>query len=166
MERMKNILNLLMIGFLGYKLWDQVKGDAAKLQDWDYRITNFYINKLTGSQIQGTIAWDFINKSSQAGGIKDVQVDVLYQDRIIGSVFATGPFQVPGNGSAEIRTVLNLDLGAVGAKAIKMLQDIASGKDIALFLQGSARVRAGSGFYVKLPIQVQTTAKTIISYFN
>jgi hypothetical protein len=163
---MKNIINLIFLGFLGYKVWDQVKGDVSKLQEWDYEITNFYINKLTGSQIQGTIVWNFINKSSQAGGIKDVQVDVLYQDRVIGSVFAPGPFQVPGNGSAEIRTGLNLDLGAVGAKAMKMLQDLAVGKDIPLFLQGTARVRAGSGFYVKLPIQIQTTAKTIISYFN
>jgi hypothetical protein len=72
-----------LFGILGYKVWDQVKGDVSKLQDWEYEITNFYINKLTATQIQGTIVWNFINKSSQAGGIKDVQVDVLYQDRLL-----------------------------------------------------------------------------------
>lgn len=116
--------------------------------------------------IQGTIVWNFINKSPQAGGAKDIMVDVFYQDRMIGQVSAPGPFQIPGNGSAEIRTNLSLDLGAVGSKALKMLQDLASGNDVPLFLKGSARVRIGSGFYVKLPIQKQTTAKTLISYFT
>lgn len=163
---MKNLINLIFLGIIGYKVWDQVKGDISQLKDWDYQITNFYINKISGNKIQGTIVWNFINKSSQAGGAKDIMVDIFYQDRMIGSVAAPGPFQIPGNGSAEIRTGLSLDLGAVGSKALKMLQDLATGKDIPLFLQGSARVRAGSGFYVKLPIQIQTTAKTLISYFN
>lgn len=163
---MKNLINLIFLGIIGYRVWDQVKGDISQLKDWDYQITNFYINKISGNTIQGTIVWNFINKSSQAGGAKDVMVDIFYQDRMIGSVSAPGPFQIPGNGSAEIRTALSLDLGAVGSKALRMLQDLATGKDIPLFLQGSARVRAGSGFYVKLPIQIQTTAKVLISYFN
>lgn len=163
---MKNLINLIFLGIIGYKVWDQVKGDISQLKDWDYQITNFYINKLSGNTIQGTIVWNFINKSSQAGGAKDIMVDVFYQDRIIGSVSSPGPYQIPGNGSAEIRTGLSLDLGAVGAKALQMLQDLATGQDIPLFLQGSARVRAGSGFYVKLPIQIQTTANVLISYFN
>jgi len=163
---MKNIISLIFFGILGYKVFERFKGDVKQLEDWEYQITNVIINKVTATQIQGTIVWNFINKSPQAGGIKDVFVDVYFQDRIIGSVSAPGPFQIPGNGSAEIRTMLSLDLGTIGSKALQMLQAIGSQKDIPLLLQGSARVRAGSGLYIKLPIQAQTTAKTIYSYFN
>ena len=163
---MKNVLNLIFLGILGYNVWDKVKGDLNKLQNWEYRITNLFFNKLTATQIKGMVVWDFINKSPQAGGIKNVSVDILFNDKVIGSISAPGEFQIPGNGSTEIRTAFSLDLAAVGAKALPMLQAIGSNKDIPLILQGSAKVRAGSGFYITLPIKIATSAKTILTYFN
>ena len=163
---MKNVLNLIFLGIMGYKVWDKVKGDLNKLQDWEYKITDIFFNTPTTSKIDGMVVWDFINKSPQAGGIKNLAVDILFNDKVIGYISVPGEFQIPGNGSTEIRTAFSLDLAAVGEKALPMLHAIGSNQDIPLTLQGSAMVRAGLGFYITLPIQIATSAKTILTYFN
>ena len=41
---MKNVLNLIFLGIMGYKVWNKVKGDLNKLQDWEYKITDIFFN--------------------------------------------------------------------------------------------------------------------------
>lgn len=162
---MNKLVNYLIFGIVGYKVFQNFKVEAGKLQDWDYRIKDIFFSGITANRIQGMVVWDFINKSSQAGGAKDINVNIIFENAVIGSISAPGPYQVPGNGSAEIRTAFTLDLGAIGGKTISLLTALGKTADIPLVIQGSARVRAGAGFYVKLPINLQTSAKTIYSWF-
>ena len=163
---MNKLINYLLFGIVGYRVFQNAKGDISKLQDWDYRIKDIFFSGVTANQIQGMVVWDFVNKSPQAGGAKDINVDILFENVAIGSISAPGPYQVPGNGSAEIRTAFTLDLGAIGSKVIGFLQALGKTADVPLTIVGSARVRAGSGFYVRLPINLQTTAKTLYSWFR
>lgn len=163
---MKKILTWLGLGYLGYKAYQRFAVDISKLQDWTYTIQDVFFTSVTAQSIQGTILWNFNNKSSQAGRIKDVNIDILYQGIIVGYVSSPGPYLVPGNGTAQVDTSFNLNLGVVGAKALQLISDLASSNDVQLQLKGSVRASGVSGFFVRIPIDINTTAKTIYSYFK
>jgi hypothetical protein len=65
---MNKLINYLLFGIVGYKVFQNAKGDISKLQDWDYRIKDIFFSGVTANQIQGMVVWDFVNKSPQAGG--------------------------------------------------------------------------------------------------
>ena len=163
---MKNLLSILGLGFLGYKVYQKLAGDISKLEDWTYTIKDVFFTSVTATAIKGTILWDFNNKSSQAGKVKDVNVDILYEGVVIGNVSSPGPYLVPGNGTAQIDTSFNLSLGVVGSKALQLISELAANNDVQLQLKGSARASAGSGLFIKIPIDINTTAKTILSWFK
>lgn len=164
---MMNLFKYILFGVLGYNVYKKFAGDISKFNDWTYSIQDIFFTSVTAQSIKGTILWVFNNKTAQAGRIKDVEVQILYKGSVLGYVSSPGPYAVPGNGSAQIDTSFELSLGAVGSKALDMLQELGANNDVQLTLQGSARASAGpGGIFITIPINKNTTAKTILSWFK
>jgi hypothetical protein len=163
---MKNIWTILGLGLLGYKLYQRFGTQAKKFMDWTYEIKDVYFTGITPSVISGKVIWDFNNTSDETGKVKDINIDILYNGANIGSIFMPGPYLVPANGTAQIDTAFTLNTGVVGAKALELINELASEGDVKLTLRGSAKAALGSGFFITIPIDLDTTGKTIYSWFQ
>ena len=134
--------------------------------DWTYEIDGVAINRFTTKNLEGYVDWQFINASDLVGQVKDIDVDFLYKGNRIGSISMPGPYLVPAKGSANVRTNFKLDLEQIYSKALMAISELAQKGDVTIQIKGSVRVRTGQIFYVKLPIETTTTAKTIYSYIR
>ena len=134
--------------------------------DWTYEIDGVAINRFTTKNLEGYVDWQFINASDLVGQVKDIDVDFLYKGNRIGSISMPGPYLVPAKGSANVRTNFKLDLEQIYSRALMAISELAQYGDIKIQIKGSVRVRTGQIFYVKLPIETTTTAKTIYSYIR
>lgn len=163
---MKNILKILVLGIVGYKLYQRFGTQAKKFMDWTYDIKDVYFTGITTSVISGMVIWDFNNTSDESGRVKDIAVSILYKDAEIGSIWMPGPYLVPANGTAQINTAFTLNTGVVGAKALELINELGSEGDVKLILKGSAKASVGTGIFVTIPIDIDSTAKTIYSWFQ
>ena len=77
-----------------------------------------------------------------------------------------GPYLVPAKGSANVRTNFKLELEQIYSKALMLINELAQKGDVTIQVKGSVKVRTGQLLYVKLPIDLNTTAKTIYSYIR
>ena len=134
--------------------------------DWTYEIDAVAINRFTTKNLEGYVDWQFINASDLVGQVKDIDVAFLYKGNNIGSISMPGPYLVPAKGSANVRTNFKLELEQIYSKALMLINELAQKGDVTIQVKGSARVRTGQLFYVKLPIDLNTTAKTIYSYIR
>jgi len=134
--------------------------------DWTYEIDAVSINRFTTKNLEGYVDWQFINASDLVGQVKDINVDFLYKGNRIGSISMPGPYVVPAKGSANVRTNFKLDLEEMYSKALMAISELAQYGDITIQVKGSVKVRTGQLLYVKLPIDLNTTAKTIYSYIR
>ena len=134
--------------------------------DWTYEIDAVAINRFTTKNLEGYVDWQFINASDLVGQVKDINVDFLYKGNRIGSISMPGPYVVPAKGSANVRTNFKLDLEEMYSKALMAISELAQYGDITIQVKGSVKVRTGQLLYVKLPIDLNTTAKTIYSYIR
>jgi hypothetical protein len=156
----------LGLGILGYRVYSLYAKKAAKVMDWTYEIDGVAINRFTTKNLEGYVDWQFINASDLVGQVKDIDVDFLYKGNNIGSISMPGPYLVPAKGSANVRTNFKLDLEQIYSRALMAISELAQYGDIKIQIKGSVRVRTGQIFYVKLPIETTTTAKTIYSYIR
>ena len=134
--------------------------------DWTYEIDGVAINRFTTKNLEGYVDWQFINASDLVGQVKDIDVDFLYKGNNIGCISMPGPYLVPAKGSANVRTNFKLDLEQIYSRALMAISELAQKGDVTIQIKGSVRVRTGQIFYVKLPIETTTTAKTIYSYIR
>ena len=134
--------------------------------DWNYEIDAVAINRFTTKNLEGYVDWQFINASDLVGQVKDIDVDFLYKGNRIGSISMPGPYLVPAKGSANVRTNFKLELEQIYSKALMLINELAQKGDVTIQVKGGVRVRTGQLFYVKLPIDLNTTAKTIYSYIR
>ena len=134
--------------------------------DWTYEIDAVAINRFTTKNIEGYVDWQFINASELVGQVKDIDVAFLYKGNNIGSISMPGPYLVPAKGSANVRTNFKLELEQIYSKALMLINELAQNGDVTIQVKGGVRVRTGQLFYVKLPIDLKTTAKTIYSYIR
>jgi hypothetical protein len=156
----------LGLGILGYRVYSLYAKKAAKVMDWNYEIDAVAISRYTTKNIEGYVDWQFINASELVGQVKDIDVAFLYKGNNIGSISMPGPYLVPAKGSANVRTNFKLDLEEIYSKALMAISELAQYGDITIQVKGSARVRSGQLLYVKLPIETNTTAKTIYSFIR
>ena len=156
----------LGLGFLGYRVYSLYAKKAAKVMDWTYEIDAVGINRFTTKNLEGYVDWQFINASDLVGQVKDIDVDFLYKGNRIGSISMPGPYLVPAKGSANVRTNFKLELEQIYSKALMLINELAQKGDVTIQVKGGVRVRTGQLFYVKLPIDLNTTAKTIYSYIR
>jgi hypothetical protein len=156
----------LGLGFLGYRLYSLYAKKAANAMDWTYEIDAVGLTRYSTKNIEGYVDWQFINASELVGQVKDIDVDFLYKGNNIGSISMPGPYLVPAKGSADVRTNFKLDLEQVYSKALMAISELAQYGDITIQVKGSIKVRTGQLLYVKLPISVNTTAKTLYSYIS
>ena len=134
--------------------------------DWNYEIDAVAISRYTTKNIEGYVDWQFINASELVGQVKDIDVAFLYKGNNIGSISMPGPYLVPAKGSANVRTNFKLELEQIYSKALMLINELAQNGDVTIQVKGSVRVRTGQLLYVKLPIDLNTTAKTIYSYIR
>ena len=134
--------------------------------DWTYEIDAVAINRFTTKNLEGYVDWQFINASDLVGQVKDINVAFLYAGNNIGSISMPGPYLVPAKGSANVRTNFKLELEQIYSKALMLINELAQKGDVTIQVKGGVRVRTGQLFYVKLPIDLNTTAKTIYSYIR
>ena len=134
--------------------------------DWNYEIDAVAISRYTTKNIEGYVDWQFINASELVGQVKDIDVSFLYKGNRIGSISMPGPYLVPAKGSANVRTNFKLELEQIYSKALMLINELAQKGDVTIQVKGGVRVRTGQLFYVKLPIDLNTTAKTIYSYIR
>ena len=134
--------------------------------DWNYEIDAVAISRYTTKNIEGYVDWQFINASELVGQVKDIDVAFLYKGNRIGSISMPGPYLVPAKGSANVRTNFKLELEQIYSKALMLINELAQNGDVTIQVKGSVRVRTGQLLYVKLPIDLNTTAKTIYSYIR
>ena len=156
----------LGLGFLGYRVYSLYAKKAAKVMDWTYEIDAVGINRFTTKNLEGYVDWQFINASDLVGQVKDINVFFLYAGNNIGSISMPGPYLVPAKGSANVRTNFKLELEQIYSKALMLINELAQKGDVTIQVKGGVRVRTGQLFYVKLPIDLNTTAKTIYSYIR
>ena len=156
----------LGLGILGYRVYSLYAKKAAKVMDWTYEIDAVAISRYTTKNIEGYVDWQFINASELVGQVKDINVFFLYAGNIIGSISMPGPYLVPAKGSANVRTNFKLELEQIYSKALMLINELAQKGDVTIQVKGGVRVRTGQLFYVKLPIDLNTTAKTIYSYIR
>jgi hypothetical protein len=161
-----SIFRILGLGFLGYRVYSLYAKKAAKVMDWNYEIDSVGLNRFTAKSIEGYVDWQFLNASELVGQVKDIEVDFLYRGNRIGSISMPGPYLVPAKGSAAVRTNFKLDLEQIYSRALMAISELAQKGDITLQIKGSVRVRTGQLPYIKLPIDVNTTAKTLYSYIQ
>jgi hypothetical protein len=154
----------LGLGLLGYRVYSLYAKKGVNVMDWNYKIDAVGINRYTTKNLEGYVDWQFINAGDLVGQVKDIDVNFLYKGNRIGSISMPGPYLVPAKGSAAVRTNFKLDLEEIYSKALMAISELAQYGDITIQVKGSARVRTGQLFYVKLPIETTTTAKTIYSY--
>jgi hypothetical protein len=129
----------LGLGFLGYRVYSLYAKKAAKVMDWTYKIDAVSINRFTTKNLEGYVDWQFINASDLVGQVKDIDVAFLYA----------------GN-----------NIGSISSKALMLINELAQKGDVTIQVKGSVKVRTGQLLYVKLPIDLNTTAKTIYSYIR
>ena len=134
--------------------------------DWTYEIDAVAISRYTTKNIEGYVDWQFINASELVGQVKDIDVEFLYKGNRRGSISMPGPYLVPAKGSANVRTNFKLELEQIYSKALMLINELAQKGDVTIQVKGGVRVRTGQLFYVKLPIDLNTTAKTIYSYIR
>jgi len=134
--------------------------------DWNYKIIVVAINRFTTKNLEGYVDWQFINASDLVGQVKDIDVAFLYAGNNIGSISMPGPYLVPAKGSANVRTNFKLELEQIYSKALMLINELAQNGDVTIQVKGSVKVRTGQLLYVKLPIDLNTTAKTIYSYIR
>ena len=134
--------------------------------DWTYEIDAVGINRFTTKNLEGYVDWQFINASDLVGQVKDIDVAFLYKGNNIGSISMPGPYLVPAKGSANVRTNFKLELEQIYSKALMLINELAQKGDVTIQVKGGVRVRTGQLLYVKLPIDLNTTAKTIYSYIR
>ncbi len=134
--------------------------------DWTYEIDAVAINRFTTKNLEGYVDWQFINASDLVGQVKDINVAFLYAGNNIGSISMPGPYLVPAKGSANVRTNFKLELEQIYSKALMLINELAQNGDVTMQVKGSVKVRTGQLLYVKLPIDLNTTAKTIYSYIR
>jgi hypothetical protein len=161
-----NFFRYLGLGFLGYRVYSLYAKKAAKAMDWTYEIDAVGLTRYTTKSIEGYVDWQFINASELVGQVKDIDVNFLYKGNNIGGISMPGPYMVPAKGSASVRTNFKLDLEQVYSKALMAISELAQYGDITIQVKGSVRVRTGQLLYVRLPIDVNTTAKTLYSYIS
>jgi hypothetical protein len=161
-----NLLKLISLGFLGYRVYSLYAKKAAGAMDWEYVINSVGLTKYSIKEIEGFVDWDFINATELVGQVKDIEVDLLYKGSRIGSISMPGPYLVPAKGSAAVRTNFKLNLEQVYSKALMAISELAQYGDINIEIKGSARVRSGQLLWAKIPVQTTTTAKTLYSYFS
>ena len=134
--------------------------------DWNYKIIVVAINRFTTKNLEGYVDWQFINASDLVGQVKDIDVAFFYAGNNIGSISMPGPYLVPAKGSANVRTNFKLELEQIYSKALMLINELAQNGDVTIQVKGSVKVRTGQLLYVKLPIDLNTTAKTIYSYIR
>jgi hypothetical protein len=156
----------LGLGILGYRVYSLYAKKAAKVMDWNYEIDAVGINRFTTNNLEGYVDWQFINASELVGQVKDINVFFLYAGNEIGSISMPGPYLVPAKGSANVRTNFKLELEQIYSKAVMLINELAQKGDVTIQVKGSVKVRTGQLLYVKLPINITTTAKTIYSYIR
>jgi hypothetical protein len=156
----------LGLGILGYRVYSLYAKKAAKVMDWNYKIIVVAINRFTTKNLEGYVDWQFINASDLVGQVKDIDVAFLYAGNNIGSISMPGPYLVPAKGSANVRTNFKLELEQIYGKALMLINELAQNGDVTIQVKGSVKVRTGQLLYVKLPIDLNTTAKTIYSYIR
>jgi hypothetical protein len=156
----------LGLGILGYRVFSLYAKKAAKVMDWTYEIDAVAINRFTTKNLEGYVDWQFINASDLVGQVKDINVAFLYAGNAIGSISMPGPYLVPAKGSANVRTNFKLELEQIYSKALMLINELAQKGDVKIQVKGTIKVRTGQLLYVKLPIDLNTTAKTIYSYIR
>ena len=161
-----NLLKLISLGFLGYRVYSLYAKKAAGAMDWEYIINSVGLTRYSTKEIEGFVDWEFINATELVGQVRDIDVQFLYKGNVIGGISMPGPYLVPAKGSADVRTNFKLNLEQVYSKALMAISELAQYGDINIEIKGSARVRSGQLLWAKIPVQTTTTAKTLYSYFS
>lgn len=151
---MRKSIAITLIAFL---LFAASCGNPKNLVYQDVR--NFSIQKLSltpeiGMDIQ------FYNPNNFGMTLKDGDIDVYMNDKIIGNAKLTHSYKVPGLDTFLLPVTFNANLEGVVSNAIVLL----SNKEVNIKLQGS--VKAGRGVFINLPINYQGKQKLNVPDFK
>lgn len=106
----------------------------------NFKVLTLSLNPEIGMDLQ------FFNPNSFGVTLKDANIDVYVNGRMIGKTSLVNTFHVPGNDTTLVPVKLAADLTNIFANAYSLLAN----KEVSVRLNGS--VKAGKGVFVTIPI--------------
>jgi LEA14-like dessication related protein len=162
---MRNIIYVVGLAYLAYKF---VQGNIFKakgIENWDYKIRGVRVTSVSNKKITGVIQWDFKNTSNLSVQVRNVDLKMSYKGITLGGAYYAGPTTIAPMTDTSLDTAFNVDLTALGSTALDMVSDLAARYDVPVTLFGTMSVSQSNLPWIAVPFSINTTAKTIYSFY-
>ena len=94
---MKKILFIIGLGGVGYGLYYYFKKQLLLALDFDFKFKDVKVKAIDKSGVNLELIISVLNKSSFALEVDDYNIDMIYENTVIGNTKSVGKFVVQGN---------------------------------------------------------------------
>ena len=154
---MKKILLILGLGGLGYGLYNYFSKQLLLALDWDFEIKDLKVNSIDRNGTNLDILISVLNKSSFDVGVKDYDIEVLYEGVKIGNAKSSRNFTVEADSWFDVPVKAYLDfslsVGVLDELGLGILKD----KPFKIDLKGKMNV-----VFAGLPKEVIFNVKDVV----
>lgn len=160
------MIRWITLGIFAYGLATKLKDLYKRQDDWWYKIVDWRVRAATLTSAYLTFDVQFINKTNTGATIRNIDLTFEVEGTPIGSVLIPNQYEVPANGDIVVEMNVLVKYADLKGAATKILNTLKSTGDFPVRIKGSFESRTPFGVFVRIPINVLTSAKGIYQAFN
>jgi LEA14-like dessication related protein len=151
---MKKILFVLGIGGIGYALYNYFNKQLALALDWDFKVKGFQVAELDNDGVKLDLIISVLNKSSFALLVKNYDINIIYEDVIVGTAKNNTPFTVEGDSWFDVPTKADIRFSSAKGVLGELGLNLITKKPLLIDVKGDMNVEFG-GISKKVVLNVK-----------
>jgi len=160
------MIRWITLGIFAYGIATKLKDLYKRQDDWWYKIVDWRVRAATLTSAYLTFDVQFINKTNTGATIRNINLTFEVEGTPIGSVLIPNQYEVPANGDVVVEMNVLVKYADLKGAATKILNTLKSTGDFPVRIKGSFESKVPFGVFVRIPINVLTSAKGIYQAFN
>jgi len=156
----------LTLGIFAYGLYTKFREVSKQSDDWWYKIVDWRIRAATLTAAYITFNVEFINKTTAGATIRNINLAFEIEGTKIGDVLIPKQYEVPESGSVVVEMNVLVKYAELKGAVTKIVNLLKSGGDFPVRIKGAFETKTPFGVFVRIPVNVLTSAKGIYQAFN
>ena len=160
------MIRWITLGIFAVGIATKLRDVYKRSNDWWYKIVDWRVRAATLTSAYLTFDVQFINKTNAGATIRNIDLAFEVEGTTIGSVLIPNKYEVPESGDVIVEMNVLVKYADLKSAATKILNTLKSSGDFPVRIKGSFEAKAPFGIFVRIPVNVLTSAKGIYQAFN
>ena len=160
------MIRWITLGIFAYGLATKLKDLSKRADDWWYKIVDWRVRAATLTAAYVTFNVEFTNKTNLGATIRNIELAFEVDGIKIGDVLIPNQYEVPAEGSVVVEMNVLIKYADLKGAVTRILKILQSTGDFPVRIKGSFQSRTPFGVFVRIPVNVLTSAKGIYQAFN